>query len=126
MDTYYLFAFIILSIITGAVGDGLFDRDEKFLGKLLKDLEILIFLFIPLLFNDYAIIWGYFFLGYIGIRFALFDYIYNLIKGNKLTYISNTGWLGKFMTKLNAPPYAWLFARIIFLIAGISGLIKAI
>ena len=55
------------------------------------------------------------------LRFAFFDYAYNLSADNPLTYLSHNNWWGKFWLEfLKAPPEGIVWARLVFLIVGVS------
>jgi len=126
---------VIVAILLGAAGDGLYDDGKKFWGKLLKDLEVLVLLAFPLVLSYYWLremridivgAYFYFFGGYVCVRFALFSYMYNLSRGLTFDFIGSTGWFDRFISKFGAPWHGWLFAKVIFLAAGISMLTRAI
>jgi len=58
---------------------------------------------------------------YICLRFAFFDYSFNLFAGNELTYLSENNFWGQlWLNVLKAPPHGIVFARLVFLIVGVS------
>ena len=126
----FLLSLVILSIIFGATGDSRFDYGKKNTGKLLKDVEVAIFLFFPLMFvlaepvlSRYAL----FIIGYIFVRFSLFDLIYAASRPDiPWDYIGSTGWYGWVAKKFNTPSRGITFARAIALATGVTMIIRCI
>jgi hypothetical protein len=61
-------------------------------------------------------------IGYVLLRFALFDYIYNAIRGVELNYIGTTKLWDKFLRRLKIHPTLLIFIRFIALVWGIAWL----
>jgi hypothetical protein len=75
--------------------------------------------------------WGYlvpqFTLGWIFIRYAIFDYIYNLCAGLSLDYIGKTKLYDQFWRwalRKQYIPWVHFWSRLIFILAGISLVLK--
>ena len=129
---FILITAIIVSMAFGAIGDSRYDYGKKFTGKLFKDLEVLVFLFFPLIFvlagetNFLLHRYASFILGYIFVRFALFDIIYAISRPDiPWDYIGSTGWYGWVARQFAAPSAPILFARVISLTCGLTLLIKS-
>lgn len=120
--TICLFILILSAISMGAIGDGLYDKNKKYEGKLLKDIEILLLLLLPLIFikaNLWVIDWLKIFLGYIFLRFTLFSPLYNIARGIPINYIGKTGWFDRMLRRFNAPEFGWQTARAVSFILGV-------
>ena len=78
------------SIALNAVGDGLNTAGNKDLGHLCNALSIGVTLSIPLIIDIKKDEWYWYLLEYSFIRFATFDYIYNLSAGNEWSYYGNS------------------------------------
>ena len=113
---------ILGSIVSGAIGDGLNDKGKKLIGHAFKAVEIGSLLISP--FIIYTNLWLAYIASYLLIRASIFDPIYNITRGNKLSYIGDSSLWGKFLKKLKAPSYGYWFARVVLLIAGGSLLLK--
>jgi hypothetical protein len=62
-------------------------------------------------------------IGYVLLRFALFDYIYNAIRGVELNYIGTTKLWDRFLRSLKIHPSLLLFIRGIAFLWGASWLL---
>lgn len=84
------------------------------LSNIILSLIILLFFLVPLLFN------GFYFGGviYVGIRLALFDYMFSYKKYNQLFYLGNTSFTDKILKKI--PKSILLSLRIIILVATVT------
>ena len=114
----YLFACVII----GAGGDALFDGGNKIWGHFFDALEAGLLISGALVLNLRRRDWIAFFLAYVFIRVASFDYVYNLVRGLPIMYLGDTGWWDKFLIQF--PSHGVTFARMIFLITGIAIPIK--
>ena len=114
----------LASITLGAVGDGLMDSGEKEWGHALHAGEVLMLMSGPFLFQldkrDYLPYVG----GYVFLRFATFDYLYNATRGLPLSHVGTTSHYDKMIQEFNAPPSGWAFAKSISFIVGVSIPIK--
>lgn len=109
----------ILSIFFGAAGDGLKDGNHKLLGHVLRALEPFSLVL--------ALIWytegfGWLIAAYICLRIALFDFVYNLIRGLPFFYHGTTSYWDRFMVK--CPPFMEAFAKVIFLAGGVLMIVQ--
>jgi hypothetical protein len=126
--------FALFLILFEAIPEGLADAGHKRLAGLLEFtyravITVVIFscicgVVIPIASDKL----GYGLLGYIFLRFAVFDYIYNLSAGQRLDYIGVTKiWdrtLVRFMTVGRVQFNLLHFLRFIFLVIGITFLLK--
>lgn len=87
------------SIALNAVGDGLNTAGNKDLGHLCNALSIGVTLSIPFVIDIKKDEWYWYLLEYSFIRFATFDYIYNISAGNDLTYYGQSQGYDKFLGK---------------------------
>jgi hypothetical protein len=119
-------------IVFEAIPEGLADRGMKTFAGILEALKLvvitgLLFLFfngiIRFEYNSY--IW-YIVVGYILVRFSLFDLLYNLSRGVELNHVGTTKLYDKVyfsITKKMPFPYI-LFVKLVFITCGISMLLK--
>ena len=56
--------------------------------------------------------------GFVLLRFAIFDLIYNLYSGNPLFYIGDTKWYDKILRRMKMPEHFWAFVKFIALVWG--------
>jgi hypothetical protein len=113
-----LASYIILIVLLGSAGDGLNNRGVQTWGHLLKALEIATLLWLPYIFSLSEINQGLAITAsYICLRISLFDYIRNLTAGQPLFYMGGRNWWDMLLAKLQ--PSGLLFARLIFLTAGL-------
>jgi hypothetical protein len=113
---------VLGSIVVGAVGDGLNDKGKVLLGHAFKAAEVGILLMSPFIINSTD--WLAYGAGYILIRAAIFDPIYNISRGNKLSYLGNSSLYNRILKKFKAPSHGYWFMRFIFAVAGVGTLIK--
>ncbi len=112
-------------VVMGAAADALNNTGIQTWGHVLEALEVAFCFFaVFMLDEDKTIRWReilFMFGTYICIRFAFFDYTYNLVAGNELTYLSENNFWGQLWLEVfKAEPQGIAWARLIFLIAGVS------
>ena len=109
----------VFSITCDAVGDGLYDDGQKVAGKIVNTAGLTSLLALPFIKKfDKRQVFSYF-IGYTCLRAATFDPIYNGTRGLPVNYIGNTSLWDKTLQQLD-PSSGLLFARAIFLTAGVS------
>lgn len=114
--------YIVAMVVIGAVSDGLFDDGLKVWGHALGALEVAMLFSFAFIFR---LEWKVFLvvgLSYLFIRIACFDITYNIVRDLPILQIGTTSLWDNFISKI--PPYGMVFARSIFLIAGIAIPIK--
>jgi hypothetical protein len=116
---------LVLSILSDAIGDASLDTGDKMNGHLFASLSILLLLLLLAIGREVTIgQWIWLVVGYVFIRFAIFDLTYNAIADLPWYYIGSTSLYDKVMSLWGGG--ALLFARIIAGIGGISILIRKI
>jgi len=116
---------ILFLILLGATADGLNFADQKTIGHALEAVEILGLMTLPVIIGLKK--WKpiiLFVVAYTLIRFALFGYIFNAVSGLPWDYIGVVDPVDKLMELFKAPAHGILFARVVFLAAGVSIPIK--
>ena len=63
-------------------------------------------------------------IGFVLLRFAVFDLIYNLYAGNPLFYIGDTKWYDKILRRMKMPEHFWAFVKFIALVWGGAWLVN--
>ncbi len=122
MKALWIILYLLACIALGATADALNSVGVKTIGHLFNALEVGLLISGGLLFKLTRRNLLAFFLAYVFLRVAGFDYIYNLVAGESWDYIGTSNWWDQLLTK--QMPSGLLFGRIIFLIAGISIPIK--
>lgn len=121
----WIIAYVVALIFAGAAGDALMHTNKEW-GHILQGVELLgAFLFVRSCLGDTK--WGrvlLLLLAYTFIRFALFNYAWNLIAGMPWDHNGTTDYLDQLLNKF--PASGILFARVIFLTAGIGIISKEI
>lgn len=121
-----LLAILALSIIFDAVGDSSMDIGNKVFGHIFSSLSILFLLSCILIKGEMLIknfLWVL--VGYVLIRFGLFDLTYNLTNPDlPWDYIGSTSIYDKVMSLWGGK--ALLFARVIALTGGMSMIIRKV
>lgn len=112
MSVYIDIIFIFL-VGLDALSDGLRDEYKKY-SHLLDVLLVVVLLLLPYLYPvcEYNIF--NYIISYIFIRFVLFDYIYNLVRGLPYHYLGSTSYYGIIFRKI--PPVVLLFFKILILL----------
>lgn len=110
-----------LALFTGAIvlnglGDGFNDSGNKEWGHVCNAASIGLTLSIPLIIYVDKSNWYWYLLEYTFIRFAMFDYTYNLAAGNDYDYIGNSNYYDKMLNKQNH----LLFPKTLSLVLGIA------
>jgi len=104
------------SIILNSIGDGLNDSGNKDWGHICNAASIGLTLSIPLLIDVNKDNWIAYLLEYTFIRFAIFDYAYNMAAGNKYNYIGNSNFYDKALGNTDHLG----FAKVMVLTVGVS------
>ena len=120
MRILLIISFILL-VCLGAVSDVLNDTGMITIGHALGALEIGGLLCVPVLFKININKLIAFVAAYVCFRIVGFDYMYNWVAGNELTYHGQCLW-DSFLSKFHH--HGILFARVIFLITGIAVVFK--
>lgn len=116
--------YLLIAVAAGATGDGLNNAGIQTWGHLLEAAEVAILMFAfyaidqdkVLTLREVLLMFG----TYICLRFAFFDYLYNIAAGNSLTYLSHNNFWGKLWLEwLKAEPVGIVWARSLFLGLGI-------
>ncbi len=110
----------LIAVIFDAVGDALNDSGRKGIGHLLQVIFVGVLLMSPFFIDIALNSWGWYLAAYICLRIALFDPVYNISRGLKWYYIGKTSLWDKARMVFMPPAGMELFARVIFLIAGIG------
>jgi hypothetical protein len=98
-------------VILQAISHGLNTSGNKDAGHLLNALFVGLFLLLPFMFHlDWQQLPAYL-AGYAGIRFLIYDYLWNLSAGKKWSYLGQSHWYGRFFRTW--PSGLLLFAKII-------------
>ena len=109
----------VFSITCDAIGDGLYDDGKKVAGKMVNAAGFTSLLALPFIKKfDKRQIFSYF-IGYGCMRVAMFDPIYNGTRSLPINYIGNTSLWDKGLQEFD-PSGGLLFARAVFLTAGVS------
>lgn len=118
--------YLLVTVLIGATGDALDASGTQTWGHLLGAVELLLmagvcFLFEGDSFKQYVKNFLLILLTYMFIRIFAFDYMYNLVRGNSLSYLGGHNWWDMWWSEVvKIPPYGLLFVRSVFLIAGCS------
>lgn len=117
MKPYLIILSILICITLGAAGDAFNSNGIQTWGHLFEALEILLLLLACLFqFKPRQVV--IFIVAYAFFRFGFFDYLYNWIAGNELTYMGGENWWDLFFHK--QMPSLIAISRVPFLIVGIS------
>ena len=108
------------TIALGAVGDGLDDSGHKEWGHTLKALEVGALMSGPFIFKMTKRDYLPYVSGYVFMRFALFDNIYNASRGLPGDHIGSVSWYDRMREELNAPPVGWGFAKGLSFVLGVG------
>lgn len=88
------------SIILDAMADGYRDEGNKPLSHALEAASIGVLVASPFVIDYDKNKWGYYLSSYVTLRFALFDYSYNLTRGLPLNYKGSTSAYDDIMSKM--------------------------
>jgi len=120
--------FTILWNALEAIADGLYDKGKKtisgvieFIGKLVGIFTVAYVTYGITVYTIDIPVWKII-LGFVFVRFLIFDYIYNITRGLEFEYIGNTKLYDKFLQKV--PWHYLLFIKTICGIVGISFLLN--
>lgn len=122
MRPFYIILYLLACISIGAISDSLNDSGTQTWGHLFDAVEIALLISGAFLFKLTRRDWLAYFLSYVFLRVASFDYIYNLVSGLSLFYTGVSNWWDIFLSKF--PAHGVTFARFIFLVAGVAIPIK--
>lgn len=112
----FILIYILLLLSTEALMDGLAYRRKNVLTHLTKAALILIFLLMPLLVSAKMV--PIFIIAYVSLRFALFNYLFNLFAGLHWSYLSPEVLPDKYLLRI--PLFHLLFMQFIFLMLGVA------
>lgn len=110
-------SFMIIAVALGALADGFNERGWTKAGHPIEALEKVVLLLGGLLSGSWLIV-----ISYVAFRVAYFDILKNLAKGQKWSYLGDSGWWDIFLSKF--PVHGVTFARVIFLAFAIGFTIK--
>ena len=99
---------MILSVLAGAIADGLNESGKTSVGHPIEALEKPLLLLAGLLSGSWIII-----ISYVAFRIALFDPIKNIAKGQKWSYFGVSCWWDRFLSKQML--FGVTLGRVIFL-----------
>ncbi|MDA3953111.1 MAG: hypothetical protein PF485_05660 [Bacteroidales bacterium] len=94
-DNWLRLGLFTSSIVLNSIGDGFNNSGNKDMGHLCNALSIGVTLSIPLIIDVNRDNWAWYLFEYTFIRFAIFDYAYNMAAGNDLNYIGNSNYYDK-------------------------------
>lgn len=118
MRPYAIILYLLVSVIVGAVSDGLNDGGVKVLGHALGATEIVLLISGAFLFRLERRTWIWYIVAYVSFRILAFDYTYNITRGLDLLYLGDSSLWDRFFSKQY--PIGLLFARLIFAFVGIG------
>jgi len=104
---------LTLSVIIGAVADGLNEKGSGDAGHFVEMFEKPLLLIAGVLMESWIVIFPY-----VAFRVAFFDIIKNLAKGQKWSYVGDVGWWDKTLKRI--PTHGVTFCRVIFLIFAVA------
>ena len=112
----FILVYILLLLSIESLMDGLAYRKKNVLAHLSKAGLILAFLLMPLLILPNMVF--LFIVSYVSLRFALFNYLFNLFAGLHWAYLSPEVLPDKYLLRI--PLFHLLFMQFIFLMLGIA------
>lgn len=118
MRAITIILYLLVTVLVGAVSDGLNDQGVKILGHALGTLEIGLLISGAFLFRLERREWIAYLVAYISFRIFAFDYTYNITRGLELFYMGSSSIWDLFFSKQY--PGGILFARIIFAALGVG------
>lgn len=110
---------LITCVLLGAVADGLNMGTSKEWGHILEAVEVLALFSIGFIYRKQFFV---LLISYICLRIALFDYVHNIASGQDLLFVGTATAWDRVLS--NFPSHGIMFAKAIFLIAGIAVPIK--
>ena len=131
-------AVFILIIFLDAIGDALYDKGIKTLSGVIQTLLLGFFLFTTCFLDADTLLWAvsypgavWLMIGYVCLRYALFDYTYNIVRGLHPFFTGSTKLLDKFWTWWfrwsKIPAVHWFFiTRAMAFIFGIHAITRGI
>jgi len=125
-NPYRLVATNVVSIALEAIGDGMRDRawvehndTYSSIGHLSQALSIGTLLTIPLNQHLTTQEWLNYVISYIALRMAIFDPIYNTVRGLPWNYIGGSSYYDKIL-KMSNPPDGFIMMRVVAFSVGVS------
>ena len=103
--------FYTASIVLDAVGDGLMDNGSKQWGHLCNAASTGVLLASPFVIDFKKEQWGWYAAGYMLMRMAIFDIVYNLTRGLAWNYHGTTSTWDNMWGALNPPGWAEILGR---------------
>jgi hypothetical protein len=110
--------YLLITVIVGAVSDGLNDQGVKILGHVLGSAEIVLLISGAFLFRLGRKAWIAYLVAYISFRIFAFDYSYNITRGLDILYMGSSSFWDLFFSKQY--PGGLLFGRVIFAALGVG------
>lgn len=117
MIDFYNISLIILAVAFGAAADGFNEKYLTDLGHPLEAFEKVFLLMAGLVSGSWLVI-----ISYTAFRISIFDIIKNLVKGDPWSYLGDSCWWDRFLSKY--PVSGVTFARIIVLAFAVGFTIK--
>ena len=129
-------ALTLFLILFKAIPDGLYDRGLKATAGLLQSISwaIIITSLFCWVTATPIINWHYSphviksLVGFIFVRFAIFDIVYNIARGNSIFYIGRTKWFDKMitwiMTRFKVQIILYMWVKFILFVMGIAFLLQ--
>jgi len=118
MRPYLIIIYLLISVIVGAVSDGLNDEGVKILGHALGSAEIVLLISGAFLFRLERRSWIPYLVAYVSFRILAFDYTYNITRGLDILYLGSSSVWDLFFSKQY--PGGILFGRVIFAALGVG------
>ena len=117
MKAYLIILYIIGCTVIHALADASFDDGLKLWGHSLEAISIAMFISGAFIFDLKRKHWGWLLVAFACWNIVGFDYLYNLFRGLPWDFHGTTSNWDIFLSKY--PEHGIIFARVIFLIAGI-------
>jgi len=133
----YMVVFIVI-IFLDAIGDALYDKHLKTLSGVIQTLLLTFFITCTCLVDADTLLWPitwegviWLMVGYVCLRYALFDFVYNVSRGLHPFYTGSTKLLDKFwrwwFRRTLIPPVSWfLVTRLLAFIFGLHAITNGI
>ena len=122
MIALLLISYLIVTVLAGAIADGLNNGGSKKVGHVLEAAEVGLALAGATIFGVTGETLLPYLVGYIGLRIAFFDMAYNITRGLPVFFQGKSSYWDLFLSRY--PVFGVMFARIIFLTLGVGVIIK--
>lgn len=119
-----IIAIFASSIVLESIGDALCDDGKKISGHTFGAMSTGILFVSPFILNIDKNSWHWYLGSYVSFRIALFDPVYNIIRGLPMFEIGNTSLWDKGLQQFNPSPGIQVFGRSLCFMVGISIPIK--